>query len=265
MLTLAIAMQLTFTQKLDVLEFCNPRRSTHSTDDLVLLLEERGFKISAQTLRRFYREEHTIRQFVSTHPLSADATRRSAVAHPLVERELYDWIKELESRNVRLTGLLIREKARLIAISQGLSPNEIIQFSDGWLTRFKQRWGLKHYTFHGEAASAPIETINDQRKLLNQLLARYPPEDRFNVDETGLNFCLSPSGGIATQALPGVKIDKTRLTYTLATSCAGEKLEPFVIGHAKRPRCFTHGPPSTYNFFYASNSNAWMTSVLWQE
>lgn len=170
MLTVSVAMQLTFAQKLAILDFCNPRRSTHTTDELVLLLEERGFRLCAQTLRRLYRGEHTIRQFVATHPLCAGATRRSAVAHPPVERELFDWIKEMESRNVRLTGLLIREKARRIAVNQGLSPNEVIHFSDGWLTRFKRRWGLKHYTFHGEAASAPTDTIDDQRRLLNRLL-----------------------------------------------------------------------------------------------
>ncbi|KAG8738522.1 hypothetical protein FRC10_006768, partial [Ceratobasidium sp. 414] len=37
----------------------------------------------------------------------------------------------------------------------GIPPSERIAFSDGWLTQFKQRWGLKHYVFHGEAASVP--------------------------------------------------------------------------------------------------------------
>lgn len=73
------------------------------------------------------------------------------------------------------------------------------------------------------------------------------------------------SRGIASQSMPGLKEDKTRLTYVLCTSAEGEKYKPMIIGHAKRPRCFKHGDPSTYGFQYESNSNAWMKSDIWKK
>jgi hypothetical protein len=141
----------------------------------------------------------------------------------------------------------------------------MIDFSDGWCSRFKARWGLKSHVFHGEAASAPVEQIPDQQHAIRTLLAPWSLHNCFNVDETALNYRFVPERGIASRPLPGLKVDKARLTYVLCTSAMGEKLSPLVIGHAKRPRCFTHGEPSDYGFNYEFNKKAWMKSDIWQQ
>ncbi|KAB5591184.1 Tigger transposable element-derived protein 6 [Ceratobasidium theobromae] len=115
------------------------------------------------------------------------------------------------------------------------------------------------------AALAPTETIDDERRKLQATLSRYPAQNQFNIDETGLNICIGIDRGLATHALPGLKADKTHLTYALCTSAVGEKLPPLVIGHAMRPRCFTNGPPADYGYDYKSNKKAWMRMDIWQD
>lgn len=261
-----IRKRLTYAQKLQVIEFYKQNRHKMSMDEMLAQLRARGFAtLCAQTVHRYVRDEASIRQHVASNTLRADSRRQSSAARPDVEQALWEWIQDAETRNLRLTGVLIREKAQRIAVELGIPPDQGITFSDGWLTRFKQRYGLKQYIFHGEAASAPIEDINNQRGHVQSLLARYAPANRFNVDETGLNYRFCPGSGLASHALSGVKVDKTRLTYVLCTSATGEKLAPLVIGRAKNPRCFTHGAPSESGFYYRFNAKAWMKTNIWQE
>ena len=58
--------------------------------------------------------------------------------------------------------------------------------SNGWVDNFKKRHNLRQYNIHGEAASAPIENLEEMRENLRQVLGNYSPEDIFNCDETGL-------------------------------------------------------------------------------
>ncbi|QRV94803.1 tigger transposable element-derived protein [Ceratobasidium sp. AG-Ba] len=257
--------QLTYGQKLEVIDLYKKHRGMRM-DDFLQLLRCKGFTtICEQTIRRYARNEDSIRRHVNSNLSNADNCRKSSAAHPEVEERLCDWIIEAEGRQLRLNGMLIRLKAKQIAKEIGIPQGEMIAFSDGWLTRFKQRWSLKHYVFHGEAGSAPVDTIDGHQQTLRQILTRYSPANRINVDETALPYRNSPTGGLPSKALPGLKVDKTRLTYVVGTSQTGEKFKPLVIGRAKRPRCFKNGTPEDYGFYYRYNEKAWMTSVIWHE
>jgi len=54
--------------------------------------------------------------------------------------------------------------------------------------RFKLRNGLQKFLISGEANSAPIESLSEERTRLHALLAKYNEEDIYNADETGLYF-----------------------------------------------------------------------------
>ena len=57
-----------------------------------------------------------------------------------------------------------------------------------WLAILKKRTNLKEVVLHGEAASAAADTVEAERKRMQQLLAGYPLEDIYNADETGLFY-----------------------------------------------------------------------------
>ncbi|QRW11097.1 tigger transposable element-derived protein 6 [Ceratobasidium sp. AG-Ba] len=223
--------RLTYEQKVEVIDLYKRHHGQMPMEELLLLLRRKGFAtICEQTVRRYVRNEDSIRRYINSNTANGAARRMASMAHPEVEQRF-----------------------------------ERIKFSDGWLSKFKQRWGLKHYVFHGEAASAPVHTLDEHRRTLHQLLARYGPADRINVDETALPYRQSPTGGLASHALSGLKVDKTRLTYVVGTSQTGEKLKPLVLGRAKRPRCFKNGAPESYGYYYRYNKKAWMTSEIWRE
>jgi hypothetical protein len=65
--------------------------------------------------------------------------------------------------------------------------------------------------------------------------------------------------------MSGKKKDRFRISIALACNAEGDKLEPFFIGKAAKPRCFKKQTPEQRGFNYRSNKKAWMTSALFEE
>jgi hypothetical protein len=77
----------------------------------------------------------------------------------------------------------------------GVPEDERLKLSDGWLMRFKERNGLKEMKRHGEAASSRAETVERERKWVQELIEKwgYELQDIFNIDETGLFYGYAPN------------------------------------------------------------------------
>ncbi|GBC29359.2 tigger transposable element-derived protein 6-like [Rhizophagus irregularis DAOM 181602=DAOM 197198] len=96
---------------------------------------------------------------------------------------------------------------------------------------------MKEYVKWGEAASAPLETLNEERQKLREIIKDYDLNDVFNCDETGLYWDLEPSKTLARGPLSGKKKSKKRVTILLTCNATGtEKLTPFFIHTSKNPR-----------------------------
>ena len=77
---------------------------------------------------------------------------------------------------------------------------------------------------------------------------------------------MAPDRGLSDCKQAGVKGKKVRLTYALTSNADGsEKLPPFVIGKAARPRAFNKKTGQQLGFCYRNNAKAWMTSHLYQD
>ena len=75
-----------------------------------------------------------------------------------------------------------------------------------------------------------------------------------------------PDRGLSDHKQSGVKGQKARLTYVFTSNASGsEKLPPFVIGKAARPRAFNKKTGAQLGFYYRNNAKAWMTAHLYQE
>ena len=72
--------------------------------------------------------------------------------------------------------------------------------------------------------------------------------------------------GLSDHKQAGVKGKKTRLTYAFTSNANGsEKLQPFIIGKAARPRAFEKKTGEQLGFYYRNNAKAWMTAYLYQD
>ena len=97
---------------------------------------------------------------------------------------------------------------------------------------------------------------------LPTLLSNYKLEDTFNADEFGLFYQCLPSKTyhLSGEKCSGGKNNKVRLAGMAAASATGEKLEMFVIGKSKKPRCFKNVKQLTCR--YRAQKKSWMTGVL---
>ena len=187
--------------------------------------------------------------------------------YPDLENALFHWHLQMEKNKAILTGDILKAKAhdiwtRLPQYSQEQEP----KWSNGWLDRFKKRHNIKEYKQHGEGASADTTSQEAiiQMENLRAECEQYALKDRFNMDETGLFWKLQPDRSLATQQTSRGKKSKDRITIALTCNADGsEKLEPWIIGHSKNPRCLKHiKNRSNLRIVYEYNKSKWMTGEI---
>ena len=192
--------------------------------------------------------------------------RIRAAEWPELEQTLILWHQALEEKGAVITGDLIKEKARVfwdrIPSLQNKHPPK---FSNGWLEGFKARHRLHKFTFHGEAGSVS-ETAEEEMFAIINAARRYPEQDIFNMDETGLFWRMVPSTGLSTGKRGGLKKDKTRISLALCCNANGtERMPPLVIGTARTPHALRGVNVETMGARWSSNKKAWMTGPIMRE
>jgi hypothetical protein len=125
------------------------------------------------------------------------------VTSPRLESRRWSWVQEMERCNLCLSRELIRLKARSLQVT--LCDAWDLALSDGWLTAFEKRHGLRLHQQYGEAASAGPETVRLGRERLQELVELFDPQDVYNMDETGLCYAMAPARSICSKGTSGSK------------------------------------------------------------
>ena len=185
---------------------------------------------------------------------------------PLLDELLYIWQQRHENAGFPITGPLIQSKAveywKKIPQYKDLDPP---LFSEGWLSRFKQRHSIRYHTSYGESASVPT-SIHTDMEAIRAVCDQYQPNDIYNMDETGLFWRRMPNGGLSSKGSPGYKKDKTRITLAVTTNATGSDRMPlWLIGTAKTPRALRKLNISSIGCVWRWNKNAWMRGDVMQE
>ena len=147
----------------------------------------------------------------------------------------------MQKKRAVITGDILKEQA--IRLWKSLPQYQDCQqpkFSNGQLDGFKKRFKIREYVQHGEAGSADVhnpEAISQMEKV-RALATTYDLCNVLNMDETGLFWKLTPDRTLVTMPGSGGKKSKDRITLAFTCSATGEKLQPWVIGKSKNPRCF---------------------------
>jgi len=181
-----------------------------------------------------------------------------------VDTVVYKWFQDVRSRNVPLTGPLIREKALEFA---KMLKVENFQASVGWLNRFRERYGVLSKCISGEASDVPMNSVNEWRNgEVAALIKKYNPDDVFNADEAGVFFQLELKRTLAQKGdkCVGGKASKQRITALFCCNKSEtEKQKILIIGKSAKPRCFKNckSLPCIYKF----NKKAWMTQIIFND
>jgi hypothetical protein len=130
------------------------------------------------------------------------------------------------------------------------------EFSQGWLTRFKQRHDIHKNIHYRETSSVPDQAI-EEMKSIQTLLGEYEENNVYNMDETGLYQRRSPSSGLSTQSRAGVKKDKSRISVALCANVTGtDRLPLLFTGRFKTPQTLRYVNISAMGAVWRSNKKA---------
>lgn len=181
-----------------------------------------------------------------------------------VNDALSDWVTGALLANNIINGKILQLKA--LEFAKKFPEESHFKASDGWLESFKKRNNLRHVRLHGEANSAPLSILPEERDRLQQIIGEYDLENVYNADETSLFYKMPPNTTLATEKTPGTKRDKTRITILFGCNATGsDKLKPLVIGKAARPQCFRQLNMNRLPITYRHNPKAWMRGDIFSE
>lgn len=190
-------------------------------------------------------------------------TLHTAKLHDL-DSALYKWFSLKRSEGAAISGPMLIEKGK--DFYEKMKLTEPCTFSEGWLTRFKDRHGIRKLDVSGEQKSADVDAADEFRASFVKLVTEndLTLEQVYNADESGLLWKCLPkttlAGGNETSA-PGFKQNKERLTVLVCANAAGtHRVQLTVIGKYAKPRCLknvTHLPVD-----YRAQSNAWMSAEI---
>ena len=159
---------------------------------------------------------------------------------PNMEKHLYKWFLEQRHRNSPINGTILKEKAKhLFGKYEGASARSF-NASDGWLQRFRKRFGIRLLKITGEKLSSQPTLVDPFKKKLQEIIKdlNLHKIQLYNADETDLYWKMLPANTyvLSTEkSAPGRKTEKQKITVLFCTNAEGDhKLKPLIIGKSKK-------------------------------
>lgn len=197
--------------------------------------------------------------------LKGDVTRKRkrSVGYDDIDKLTWEWFQNAKSRNISVTGVMLREKAKEIA--EELNKTDF-KASNGWLISFKNRHGIQPKQIL-EADDQSDEKLKQWRKKLPVLIWGYKPQDLYNCGESGLFFRALPSRTLLEkdEACMEGKYAKERLTVFLCCNMDGDMEKPLVISSVQTSKCFKNIDISSLPVTWEFEKRSWTTSYIFKE
>jgi hypothetical protein len=159
---------LTLNDKLKIIEFAKSN-SNLKHDDIAV-----RFRCGRSTVTKILQQQEQLLE-EERNGTNLKMQRKREPNWVAMEQALITWINQASVHNLTITDEIVRMKAKDFAAAIYTSPDDVLSsFSttDGWLAGFKTRFSLKSYHLHGEAASAPLQDLDESRSSLRETLAR---------------------------------------------------------------------------------------------
>ena len=222
------------------------------------------FGISLSTLSTFIKDAPRVESGITSATFNPVRKRLRTAKHEDIDDAVYIWFQDVRSKNIPISGPLLREKA--VEYSRALGHDDF-QASVGWLNRFRDRYGIRAKVLCGESGDAPTAQANEWKEAgIKDIISEYDVDDVYNADETALFYQLLPEGSLTVSgdACEGGKKSKQRLTALLCCHASGsDQRKLLMIGKSVRPHCLKNVKSSPYQ--YRGDKKAWMTSKLFSE
>ena len=170
-----------------------------------------------------------------------------------------------------ISGPLIMEKAR--SFFTKLYPEadaENFKASNGWLTRFKARHGIRNVQLRGEILSADSSVVAPFREELTKVMTDegYSLDQLFNADETGLWWRMTPMSSLNPSGICSCNFKKAkeRVTIMACSNASGSHRLPLVvINKSAKPRCFKQMDMDALPVHYFPQTKSWMDCQIFSK
>lgn len=222
------------------------------------------FNIGRATIHDIKQNKNKIEDFFKTTESSSSERKTLRKGEfPQVEDALYAWFVQERNRHSPISGEILKEKARFFY--NRILEKEDFRASDGWLDKFKRRFGIRLLTLTGERLSCDLESVEPFIEKFKSKVEELGlgPDQIYNADESGLFWRLLPKKTFVHKAeasAPGRKLAKDRLTFMPCANASGtHKLQLLVIGKSKNPRPFKNVQLPVY---YTNQKKAWMNQNI---
>ena len=185
-----------------------------------------------------------------------------------MEDALYFWFLQKRSRHQSISGENL--KAQALSFFRGFyESNENFTASDGWLHKFKSRYGLRYLTVVGEKLSCDQSVVKGFKKEFLELISEMnlTTDQIYNADESALFWKQFKSKktlvSVDEKSAPGGKEPKNRITFMPCSNASGRnKLPLMVLGTAQNPRPFKN---IVIPLSYYSSKKGWMTREVFEK
>jgi Tc5 transposase DNA-binding domain len=187
------AEHATLEQKIKILDWYHANGRKQGTTAKHWAPVYPNLRLKQPKISEWVRDEAKIRsEFAQC--TSKGAKRMRQTQHPQVTEMLELWVEQAMRDKIQLSGEVLRQKWTQFADLCGVSKDERLALSTGWLERTKHRLGLREFKRHGEAASADPVAVESERERVKKLIEKggYKAQDVYNMDETGLFYGYVP-------------------------------------------------------------------------
>lgn len=246
---------LTLKQKSEVIE---QFRSGSSVTSLA-----RRYNVAKSTICAINKKSEKILKCVNDTKFSGPDKRKTLRSSklPKMENALHCWFLQQRNKNYPVSGLMIKEKAKILHSKIKENRSEF-NASDGWLQRFKTRYGVRFSKVIGDKLFSQPDLGNPFKRKLQE-----------KMDELGLslNQLYNADDSVLFWELLSEKIDasslgktqKQRITFLACTNGTGlHRLKLLVIGKIKNPRAFNNFDCPVD---YRNSKSSWMTDVIFKD
>ncbi|CAG8710758.1 2870_t:CDS:2, partial [Dentiscutata erythropus] len=180
---------------------------------------------------------------ISSEITNPDAKCHRAVTYLALDYALKEFVLIYQNKPILSDAILV-EKAKIIANGLGISEGAL-NFSHGWLDKFKDQNNICQHKLEGEAELADVAAI----------ISTLP----------ALRNKLEPDRSLATRHLSGCKVDRECLSIALCTNAdSSHKMVSLIIGKYAKPRCFKNINLKNLAVMYKNSAKAWMITSLFQ-
>ncbi|XP_067135810.1 jerky protein homolog-like [Centruroides vittatus] len=198
------------------------------------------YNIGNQTVRDILNNKNKLMNFVfSCDSLDATSKRKTikkSTYHEL-DMAMFEWFQQQQAEGIPISGPVLIEKAQWFHKELGLAGP--FQASQGWLTRFKTRHGIRHLEMQSDSLVREFSPVELYQIEFMKLIQSHnlSLEQIYNADETGLFWKALPSKSDKTPF--GFKSNKERISLLPCFNANGtHKLKLACVSCSKRPKFF---------------------------